>query len=99
MASGPGSDFGKNCNCPSSPELAFYLYQRRKPANKQRSHITAHLAQCDFCAAEFQLLTRFTPAAQHAECPPMPANLRALAESLFANGSAQISVLRWPNHA
>jgi hypothetical protein len=86
------SDFQKQCHCPSSQDLASY--QQRSLANWQRSQISAHLAICDFCAAEFQLLSKFPPTEKLNECPPMPEYLRVLAESLLASRAAQESVLR-----
>lgn len=92
MGSVSGSEFGKQYHCPSSQELASYL---NPPTGVLRqSDIANHLASCDFCAAELQLLSRFYPEDCHGDCPPMPASLRALAEALLTKGSAQTIGLR-----
>ncbi|MCU1268701.1 MAG: hypothetical protein JWM21_5019 [Acidobacteria bacterium] len=85
MGSLSGSDFRKKWRCPSSEDLV--AYPQRKLANLQASHINAHLAICDFCAAELQLLSKF-PSAEHCtETPAMPVQLRVLAEALLTRGS------------
>jgi hypothetical protein len=47
--------------------------------------VASHLDECDFCGAEFQLLTEHAPAAAE-ECTlaDMPPHLRWLAESLLS---------------
>lgn len=93
MGSLSGSDFRKKWRCPSAEALVSY--HQRSLANWQTSHITAHLAMCDFCAAELQLLSKFSPAEHRTETPTMPAHLRALAEALLTSDNfRQRSVLR-----
>jgi hypothetical protein len=82
MGSLSGSDFRKKWRCPSSDDLVAYNL-----ATLQASHINAHLALCDFCAAELQLLSKFPPAEHCTETPAMPAHLRALAEALLTRDS------------
>lgn len=85
MGSISGSDFRKKWHCPSAEALVSYNHSQ--PANWRTSRITAHLAICDFCAAELQLLSKF-PLAEHcSETPQMPAHLRALAEALLSSDS------------
>jgi hypothetical protein len=54
-----------------------------------RASIAAHLAACDFCGAEMQLLSRFPPQANTLPFAafPMPAGLRRLAEDMLAEPS------------
>lgn len=92
MGSIPGSDFKKKWDCPSSEDLTSY--QQRNLANWQNSHIVTHLAKCDYCAAELQLLSKFPLADYSYESPPMPASLRALAEALLASESVRRQGLR-----
>jgi hypothetical protein len=81
MGSSPRSEFRKTWHCPTSQDLAsFHLL---KDAHPQDSHLASHLATCDFCAAELQLLSKFPLADYSGECPPMPASLQALAQALF----------------
>jgi anti-sigma factor ChrR (cupin superfamily) len=85
MGSISGSDFRKKWHCPSAEALVSY--HRSLLANLQSSRITAHLAMCDFCAAELQLLSK-VPLAEHcSETPQMPEHLRALAEALLTSDS------------
>jgi hypothetical protein len=56
--------------------------------------ITAHLDECDFCGAEFQLLAEHV-SAEEEECTlvEMPANLRCLAQSLLTADCLHIESL------
>jgi hypothetical protein len=47
--------------------------------------VASHLYECDFCGAEFQLLTEHAPAEEE-ECTlsDMPLNLRWLAKSILS---------------
>ena len=80
MGSLSGSDFAKKRHCPSSEALVFY--RQCHLTNGQMSQLASHLATCDFCAAELELLSRFPSQKESCESPEMPAHLRALAESL-----------------
>ena len=85
MGSLSGSDFRKKWHCPSSQALVSY--QQRDLSDGQLLQVASHLATCDFCAAELQLLSKL-PLAEHCkESPPMPAHLRALAEALLARNN------------
>jgi len=97
MGSLSGSDFRKKWRCPSTEALVSY--HQRSLANWQTSHITDHLAMCDFCAAELQLLSKFSPTEHCTETPTMPAHLRTLAEALLTSDSfRRRSVLRVDRH-
>ena len=85
MGSLSGSDFRKKWHCPSSQALVSY--QQCDLLDWQMSQVASHLATCDFCAAELQLLSKL-PLAEHCkESPAMPAHLRALAEALLTRNS------------
>ena len=82
MSSFAGSEFEKKLHCPTSEVLLSY--QQRDLNCGRTSQIASHLAECDFCAAELQLLSKCSLAKESHECPPVPVSLRALAEGLFA---------------
>jgi len=82
MSSFAGSEFEKKLHCPTSE--ALLSYQQRDLNCGRTSQIASHLAACDFCAAELWLISKYSPAKESYECPPVPASLRALAEGLFA---------------
>lgn len=66
------------------------LYKNAGLALERQQKIAAHLALCDFCGAEMQLLGRHwkRPArAPRVKQIEMPANLRRLAEDLMAEPS------------
>jgi hypothetical protein len=80
------STFCKQLTCPSSDTLLSY--GAAGLASELKTHVATHLAGCDFCHAELQLLTSHAPvAAEHYEHAKMPAALRYLAESLLKAGS------------
>ena len=81
MSSLSGSAFEKKRHCPSS-ELLLSC-QQRELTHAQTSQIAVHLAACDFCKAELQLLSRYPSAGDSYESPPVPSNLRTLAEDLL----------------
>lgn len=82
MSSLAGRAFEKARQCPSSEVLLSY--QQQDLVRGQSWPIAAHLAVCDFCSAELQLLANYPAVKEAQEIPPMPASLRALAEALLA---------------
>ena len=93
MGSVLGSDFKKKRQCPSSSALVSY--HQRHLFNGQISKVASHLAACEFCAAELQLLSRLPSATEICETPEMPAHLRALATALLCkDGPGTIGALR-----
>ncbi len=74
--------FRKARRCPSTPELlSFGLAE---PTLEGSREIMSHLAMCDFCGAEVQLLARHQQSVSSPYDPPeMPRHLRLLAESLL----------------
>ena len=91
MGSLGGSGFGKKRRCPSSDLLLSY--HQYDLSAEQTSRVASHLAICDFCAAELQLLSRYPPAQELCERTPMPGALRALAEALFLKDRSRTEAL------
>ena len=81
MPSSFASLFCKTAGCPTSQALlAFY---RSLLIPEDHDCIESHLASCDFCSAELQLLTRYRSEAEQYSFAEMPAQLRRLAEDLL----------------
>lgn len=82
MRAGKVMSFRKQATCPASDTLLSY----RDGKLKKNSEVTieAHLASCDFCCAELQLLTE-CPVAYEVFTPPTscPTSLRRLAEEIL----------------
>lgn len=82
--------FRKQRSCPSAEALLRYS---REGAGNVGGIVAAHLAVCDFCGAEQQLLAReaaclcSASAAATAARAEMPPHLRRLAEDLLAQPS------------
>lgn len=83
--------FGKSSNCPSSDDLLRLCDERRAACElrlspAQRAALQQHLATCDFCAAELQLLAAHSsqPSKPYPSTPAqMPVHLYALARALL----------------
>ncbi|MGB8509005.1 MAG: hypothetical protein WCD76_11530 [Pyrinomonadaceae bacterium] len=84
MRSSSTAKFYKLSTCPSSEALR--LSSADVPTDEGQSLINKHLATCDFCGAEMQLLARFPTheCASHFVPCEMPLPLRRLAEDLLA---------------
>jgi hypothetical protein len=80
--------FGKQATCPSSETLLSY--QRAGLTSDERASVAAHLAACDFCGAEFQLLTRHSATGEKYVLTNIPLNLRRLAEALLGCGQFKL---------
>jgi hypothetical protein len=75
--------FRKQATCPSAETLLSY--SAADLASEPKARINSHLATCEFCSAELQLLTRHAPLSTESyEQTNMPVPLRYLAESLLA---------------
>ena len=85
MASAFATLFHKKMGCPSSQSLLEYDQSRLASAHSLP--IEAHLAYCDFCNAELQLLNRHQNTQDEYTFAEMPLQLRRLAERLL-NGTA-----------
>jgi hypothetical protein len=74
--------FTKQSGCPAATTLV--AYQADALPVLARQAVSTHLSNCEFCAAEAQLLAAHDPQ-QSAETapPPVPFALLALAESML----------------
>src|SRR5260370_12225426 len=91
MTSAFASLFNKKIGCHSSQRLVDY-HESRLGAD-QISRVENHLANCDFCNAELQLLTRHLNHGDECSFAEMPVQLRRLAERWLKSGVATLSVL------
>jgi hypothetical protein len=73
--------FCKTSGCPTSHALLAFRGSLMSPRN--RAFVERHLASCDFCSAELQLLSRYRCEAEEYSFAEMPAQLRRLAETLL----------------
>ncbi|HEX3558966.1 MAG TPA: hypothetical protein VHU19_07170 [Pyrinomonadaceae bacterium] len=87
MRSTRTAGFRKLRTCPQSDALSVYC-QSGTTAVRHAS-IAAHVAACDFCGAEAQLLSRFPPPANALPLAVLsiPAGLRRLAEDMLSVAS------------
>lgn len=81
MASALVTLFHKNMACPSSQDLLEYDQARLSSSRSLR--VETHLANCDFCSAELQLLNRYQNTQEEYSFAEMPLQLRRLAERLL----------------
>jgi hypothetical protein len=74
-----GHEFVKRLDCPSSDLLLAFA--GKSLAGLKREGVRLHLAHCDFCNAELQLLGRHPPVREVAFVPaPLPLSLLLTAE-------------------
>ena len=73
--------FCKTADCPTSEALLAYGSSLAAPGIL--SFIESHLASCDFCGAELQLLANCESENQKYSFAEMPEHLRRLAEALL----------------
>jgi len=73
--------FRKTAGCPTSQ--ALLAFRRSFMVTEDLALIESHLACCDFCCAELQLLSRYRSEVEEYSFEEMPAQLRRLAESLL----------------
>jgi hypothetical protein len=74
--------FCKRYTCPSAETLL--LYQMEKDRYSSASRVRRHLAECDFCSAEMQLLKRYPNINETYKPVEMPLHLQVLAQNLFS---------------
>ncbi|HEV2706427.1 MAG TPA: hypothetical protein VGV59_10920 [Pyrinomonadaceae bacterium] len=83
------AEFRKLKTCPTAEVLL--LYKDARLASVRQRAVDAHLATCDFCGAELQLLSRhWTRSAVRRAASvaiEMPSNLRRLAEDILTSPS------------
>jgi hypothetical protein len=86
MRSSCTAGFHKTLTCPAAEALLGYT--RAELAGDGRAAVALHVATCDFCGAEAQLLSRFAaPANALHVAAPLPGHLRQLAQDLLAQPS------------
>jgi hypothetical protein len=86
MRSSCTAEFQKTLTCPAAEALVCYA--RAELAGEGRAAVALHLATCDFCGAEAQLLSRYAPPASALPvAAPLPKHLRRLAEDLLSQPS------------
>ncbi len=84
MASFEGSGFEKQRSCPS-PGMMLSYHRSNLPPSQTRQ-VADHIATCDFCAAELQLLKNHFVAEELWEPAALPPHLSALAAALLRKG-------------
>ena len=77
----PVNIFCKSAHCPTSETLLDFL--RSGVSRREKAFVEEHLAFCEFCSAELQLLERYRYGAKETVVAEMPAHLRRLAEELL----------------
>ena len=78
--------FCKKVGCPTSQALLAFGRSLIEP--EDLALIESHLASCDFCSAELQLLSRHPSEAEEYSFVEMPPQLRRLAEALLGGSTA-----------
>lgn len=81
MSSLPVTIFCKSARCPASETLL--AYRKSGMARGEAAFVEAHLAVCEFCSSELQLLDRYSYGAEEIVIGQIPAALRKLAEELL----------------
>ncbi|MDX6288789.1 MAG: hypothetical protein QOH42_588 [Blastocatellia bacterium] len=84
--------FRKTAACPTSRSLL--AFRRSLMDTEGLAQIESHLACCDFCSAELQLLSRYRSEVEEYSFVEMPAQLRRLAESLLKRRTVPFKGLR-----
>jgi hypothetical protein len=83
--------FHKKVGCPTSQDLLAYDQACLASAHSLR--VEAHLADCDFCNAELQLLNRYQNTHDEYSFAEMPLQLRGLAERLLHSTTTPFQAL------
>ncbi len=94
MISTSATKFYKQATCPASEKLLSY--HACALTEEQCRRITVHLAACDFCSAELQLLIEHPPCEASEmllEDAKMPLSLRRLAEALLAGNTLDATMV------
>lgn len=85
--------FCKLKSCP--PAETLLLFRDATFAGEAGGRVAAHLSECDFCAAELQLLSRFAPSGPPQVRPAkMPWALYRLAKDLLALPARAVEAAR-----
>jgi hypothetical protein len=83
--------FNKKVGCPSSQDLLDYDQACLASAHSLR--IEVHLAYCDFCSAELQLLNRYQNTQDEYSFAEMPSQLRGLDERILHGDATSFNIL------
>lgn len=92
MRSSSTAEFQKTRRCP--PAETLLLYCEGNLTKARRRSVVVHLAACDFCGAEAEMLAQHPRPRWRAlpdEAAPPPAALRRLAEDLLAAPSRALA--------
>jgi anti-sigma factor RsiW len=73
--------FGKSETCPPTSKL--WLYVSAELPAREREEIAAHLAVCDFCGAEAELLRKNPPRVMPLPNAEIPSHLKNLAAEIL----------------
>lgn len=87
-------NFCKGANCPSSEDLV--LFERGETTLKPSKQICAHLASCEFCAAELELYAHYPQDKTEASIAAkveIPLPLYELAKALLGDGHKDFLLL------
>jgi hypothetical protein len=86
----PLNVFRKSALCPASQTLLNYRRLNLTPGNTALVRI--HLAECEFCCAELQLLNRYRYRAEDVVLGEIPTALRRLAEMVLGRSGTNFTV-------
>lgn len=75
--------FCKQAACPSSAILLSF--SSGETDGVESMDVISHLATCDFCCAELQLLKLYQPTEEDCRCVEIPLHVRCLAEAILSN--------------
>ena len=85
--------FGKSHDCPTSDRML--AFRKKELGNYASDVIKDHLAECDFCSAEFEFFQKFPFIPEEQVRPTLiPEHLYELAAALLENGESGIVRLR-----
>jgi|SRR5882724_9931138 len=96
MPSSLATVFRKRISCPSSETLL--AFRRSHLSYEGDARIETHLATCDFCNAELQLLTFHQSDPEEYAFAEMPAPLRRLAQSLLRTSASFKRFAKFPEY-
>jgi hypothetical protein len=85
-------NFCKNTTCPSSQDLL--AFQKGESRSEESKTIRAHLADCEFCAAEVEFYARFPQSEEPCSETKIPLPLYELAEALLSNKRKNFRLLK-----
>lgn len=83
--------FCKSASCPSSQKLL--AFQNAETSEKDAQEIRAHLAGCEFCAAEVEFYAHYPQSDEKVAEVDIPLPLYELAEALLSNKHKDYSLL------